>query len=288
MAVLLQGSAAAPCRLEFPTSWPDDVTAVTYTIRDARGDTLVAATAATVPAADALTAAADVGDTEIGLNALVPAAGDVLRIKGATTRAEDVKAVGVAAYVVSLARDLRYDHGMGAAVRCRFATATVDTTDADVWTPALRAIVTWQPNTATPAHTEEVIVRPAALAIAGLRETFDALYPDEYRLAEERWAVLEQQAVYRVGLRARAAGRFIDALKAQKELEPIMLDTIRLSLLTSAAGRWEDRIPQAERQLAADWAAFDAAAAWFDDNHDDAEGPSEIGDAGWRPTGRGW
>ena len=292
--VLLYDHAAAPLRLEFPSSWPDAVAAVNIGIADTRGTVLLAPAAATVWAGTTLAANAAAGDTTVTLTGVAGLVrGDTLRVYTATVPAEDFTVKSITGTVVTLSRALLYDHTAGASVVGRFATATVDTTVTDTWSIALRAIITWTPDTATPVITDEAIVRPAALALAGLRERFVVVYPDEYRAIEARgpdgWDKLEGEARRRVEARLLSTGRFLDALKRQISIEPIMMDTIRLLVMVSSGSKWTNQIPTVERMLAAAWEDFNRHAEWYDDNHDGVEQSRELKAAApWNPIGRSW
>jgi hypothetical protein len=239
------------------------------------------------------------GDYDVLLTSITGlAVGDVLRVKNALGRAEDIEIAqltpGMApAGTVRAVRAVRYDHAIGAAVTGRWATYNVNTTGTDVWTLGRECQLAWQPYSTgvavIPAHTEILIVRSREFALPGLREVFANLYPDEYRVAEARWATLEDQARYRVSQRLELQGRHLDALKDQRAAEPIMLDTIRLLILDSGDSKWSDEFARCNTMLEAQWSRLDASPLWFDDNQDDIEDKDEeIAQSVWRPSGRVW
>jgi len=183
--------------------------------------------------------------------------------------------------VVTLSRPLRYDHPATSVVEARHVTATQATTAA-AWVVGDRLQLVWKPNTTTPAHTEIVELRSRAFALAGLRSTYQALYPDEYRLIEDRWDTLESQSALRVSMTIAAGGRSVNALKDQRALEPVMLGEIRKAALTGAS-QWQDRAEPHGKDLAQLWERFLSAPNWYDQNEDDTKASSEVADQVWRP-----
>ena len=289
--MILYNHASAPLRLEWPTDWPSGVTAVTLAIYGKDGTALRTPTASTVPAATTTTAIATAGDTALSVTAVgtfVP--GDVIRLVSVAGVYEDVPIQSIVGTMLALGRALRFDYAIGTAVRPRHCTATQATTTVATWTKGLQVSLVWQPNTATPAHTELTEVRSQEFSLAGLRETFAAMYPDEYRSIEARWTVMAGQAELRI--KSRLLGwpeRYIDTLVEQRALEPVTLDEIRLLSLMAGGSQWSDEIPVARTSLAEQWKVFDERAKWFDTNEDHIEDTDkEIWSGEWRPSGRTW
>jgi hypothetical protein len=296
---ILYNVAASPLRLDFPPDWPDGTTSITVGVKGTDGTVLLAPAAATLFTATTTTGVLAAGNYDVLLTSITGlAVGDVLRIKNTLGRAEDIEIAqltpGIApAGTVRAVRAVRYDHAIGAAVSGRWATYNLNTTTVATWTKGREVQVIWQPYSTgvavIPAHTEILIVRSQEFALPGLREVFANLYPDEYRVAEARWATLEDQARYRVEQRLLLQGRHIDALKDQRAAEPIMLDTIRLLVLHSGGSQWADEVARCNTLLEAQWDRLDKSPLWFDDNQDDVEDKDkEIQRGDWRPFGRVW
>jgi hypothetical protein len=296
---ILYNVAASPLRLDFPPDWPDGTTSVTVGVKGTDGTVLLAPAAATMFTATTTTAGLVAGDYDVLLTSITGlAVGDVLRVKNTLGRAEDIEIAqltpGVApAGKVTAVRAVRYDHAIGAAVTGRWATYNLNTTTVATWTKGREVQAIWQPYSTAAivvqAHTELLVVRSQEFALPGLREVFANLYPDEYRVAEARWATLEDQARYRVQQRLDLQGRHLDALKDQRAAEPIMLDTIRLLVLHSGGSQWADEVVRCNTLLEAQWARLDASPLWFDTNQDDIKDTAkEIAQSIWRPFGRVW
>lgn len=289
---ILYNHATAPIRLEWPTDWPTAVNAVTLAIYSKDGTVLRAASATTVPAATTTTANAVAGDTAIAVTAAGTfAVGDVIRLSRAGGVFEDVPIQKITGLAFTLGRALRYDYATGSAVSPRHCTTTQATTTTTTWTLGLQVELVWQPNTATPAHTDLDEVRSQEFSLAGLRETFAAAYPDEYRAIEARWDVMVRIVELRVKARMlRWPQRYIDTLVDQKMLEPIMLGEIRYQMLDSGGSAWSDEMVNARKYLDEQWKTFADQATWFDTNEDHTEDKeNEISFTGsWRPSGRVW
>lgn len=289
--VILYNNANAPLRLEWPSDWPNGVTGVTLAIYGTDGTVLRSALAATLPAATTTATSIVAGDTAVRFTAVGTfAPGDVFRLLSAYGVYEDLPIKSIDGTTVVFTRAARNDYATGSAIKPRHCTATQATTTVATWTKGREVSCVWQPSTATPAHTEMATVRSQEFSLAGLRETFAALYPDEYRAIEARWVAVEGQAELRI--KARLMGwpqKFADVLVDQRALEPVTLDEIRLVALMSGGSQWADELTVARQSLAEQWKIFDERAKWFDDNEDHVEDKDkEVWSGEWRPSGRTW
>ena len=132
------------------------------------------------------------------------------------------------------------------------------------------------------------LVREYVTAITGLREKFLARWPDEYKLAEERWTGLEDQAMLAVRMRLAQDRREIDAITDQRMLESVVLSEIRMFVLEGGGSKWTDEIEHHRTRMGEEWATLRAMPLWADDNQDGVKTTSEVQDAAWYPLGRVW
>jgi hypothetical protein len=142
-------NSAATLRFEFPPNWDvQNITGVNIQITDLSGTDLLAATATTLWTATTLASAASVGDSTITLTSATLSPGDRLEIASSDSGPKEqieVQSYNSSTKVVTLARDLRFAHASGTAVKGCFVTYDLDTSTVATWAKSKQVVLIWAP-----------------------------------------------------------------------------------------------------------------------------------------------
>jgi hypothetical protein len=285
-------NAADTQRFEFPSDWRTP-TGVTISIATMDGTTLLAATATTIYTATTTNGAVNAGDTTIVIDgASAMASGDRFRISKTGEAAEDVEVLSfvTGTKTATLRHALDYGHADESVVSALWCTYDLATTTTATWTPGLRCIVTWTPNTDDPPYVEDAIVlRYSGLEVPAWRERFRARYPVLFSESVDRLDQLYDDARDQVEMDVRAMERDIRQLREPGYLSQLIIPLLAYYLARNegAGGESEATAALAEYQRALE--TLSRPALWIDADQDllEEEEEGEVTALQWRPLGPG-
>ena len=274
-------------------------TAVTVTVLDERGATVLAVTPADLgDASTTLTAAASRGDTVLAVLATTGVEpGEVVALGVGTHEVEIAEVIGVTASTLTLRERLARSYPSGTAVETATIYHDLDATDTDDY-PAgsyYQAIF----DSADWAHPRGLVFRLATRRgadcpityedvrqwlphVSSTRDAYDAPSLDEAR--ESAWAV--------ISARLRASGRDPVVWRDKADVGPVG-GLLAAAVYCLAHGRVELAHELAGEPIgsggiwAGYWTAFEAAPAWFDANEDGIRQTGEARTRGSRTLRRG-
>jgi hypothetical protein len=291
---LKYNDASQSLRFDCPSAWATTTT-LTITIKDNAGSDLLAAASAVLGfTADTTAAAASAGDSTIILTTGVSAmtGGYKFRLSKANDHSEDVecKSYVAATKVVTLARPLAWDHATGSAVNALFFTYALSTSTVATWTAGREVLIIWTPTSGDDnAYTELARVVKHSMATSDLVSKFGTLYPNEFRLAQDRMTILEREASLYTDIRLQAKRRRLADAIDQAAFEPCILD--RMAWLVHLEG---GEASVTERELFKvkfedDFSLLCEQPIWFDADQGLDQEEEEVSTAGDFNLGaRGW
>lgn len=268
---ILYGDSSFALRRDFPESW-GAVTSVNIAIYDTSGSALLAATAATIPTATTLGAAATRGRRTITVAGGSWAEGDRLRIaEGDSGPAEDVvvESFDSSTNVVTLADYLRYSHASGDAVTARYCTYALDASTTTTWTNLLIGSIVWDPDTDDQAARSTFRVEKYDLAVSGLEQVFATRYPRYYHaIPDDGWQTYQDGAIDVLADSLEPhGGEFRELVGETAARELIMLQIAQL-VIDGGGDTYEAEETRITRRLAETLATFRSLRRWMDDDED--------------------
>lgn len=286
MRLIQYNDSSFTLRFEYPAGWnAQSITGVNITITDVEGNSLLAATAATLYTATTLGAAASVGDSTItlasGASAVSP--GDRLQIAASTTGpTEDITAQSYnsTTRVITLERELRYAHTSAAAVKGLWCTYALSTSTTTTWTKGLQVLIDWDPDTDDLPVRERGEVVISAYGPADFVERFRTIYPDEYDAFVDNLNNLVEEARRQLDTSLLSHGCLMDRIQDQSLLTPVLAALVRRLIAFSGGDRSEHEQDVANKEYARLFDELTRLPIWADDDQDGIRDEEEIDDYG--------
>lgn len=287
-------SSSVPIHFEFPAEWDTSlVTAVSLTITDRDGDTLMAADSATMYTATSLDGAVDrFADSIIldsGAGALV--VGDMLRLYGSGgSETVRVKGYNGTTYTATLEDVLDNEYADNDVVRAVFCNYTLDVSTVATFTAGLIMNFTWTPTGSGQPVTEQAQIAKSALDISGLERRFSRVYPRAYESFTDpvdRFADMAMEAELQIEQELLSRGLDIQRIANPDSISTVIMARMAYMWTLNGDKEMEDerRVLGGEYEKQVGWLMN--SPVWEDKDQDGIEDDGETTDH--VPVfGKGW
>jgi hypothetical protein len=261
-----------------PSEWPT-VTAATIGIKDKAGEVLVAATAATIAAADVTTASVSKGDESCILSTGGTwKNGDLVRIGSDAIGWQNTIVESYVSGTKTLSIQDFFDHEfpIGVAVQHRVMTYDLDTDTDDEWDSIGNAYVTWTPDADVLPFREKYAVLDKKAASSGLEQKFSIAYGRYMEeIQPEHFVDFETRARSRISILWEGRGRDINKLVDNELLDDLLMLQIAILIAVSKGDEYDKELIKLKLEMKEQISLIDDLPIWFDDNEDDVQTEDE-------------
>lgn len=282
--IIKNGDSSFIVKTQMPSTWIGNPTAVTISIYDTAGTTLVDAESVTLYAGDVSSAIAYGGTDSIALtinSGYTPKQGDHVRIGNSSVGYQNVTVVSYTAATTTIVIDqfLKWDMPAGIEINWRDMSHTIDASGTD-WSNVKRVEIIWSPDTDDVNYPELWDVLKAQSAGAGLEQSFETFFSRYYENIEQNTFVqYEKRARDRLYNLFESRQRNMDKIVDSSLLDDLVMTEIAILICLASGTDYDDELKKLKADKAEQLAIIDGLEVWVDEDEDNIVDDGEEGPA---------